>query len=75
MLKFLKNFFSKKKKENSTKIIETKNGLKVELLEDQPDGLANMLEDCLNSGKVMVGEVDENGKFSYKEIDDSKKEK
>lgn len=60
MFKFFKNLFSKKTAK--TRMVKAKDGLNVELHGDWPDGMADVISNCLKSnGEIVSATIDDRG--------------
>lgn len=53
-----KKLFNKKP---TTRLVKSKDGTTVELLEGWPDSMADVLSGCLKSGVMVSGSIDESG--------------
>ena len=65
----IKNFFFRSKQpdhvcfDNTTRTVKSNSGMKVDVYNDWPDGMADVIADCFESGKVVSGKI-ENGKLT-----------
>ena len=58
-------FFSQKKPErqpgfdNSTRTVKSKSGKKVEVYNDWPDEMADVISECFESGEIVSGKIED----------------
>jgi len=65
MIAWFKKLFTKKKSpfDNSMRTVKSKSGMKVDVYNDWPDDMADIIVDCFKSGEVVSGKI-ENGKVT-----------
>jgi len=45
--------------DNSTRKVKTKSGMTVDVYNDWPDGMADVIEECFNTGKTVSGKLED----------------